>query len=87
MTDEARRFPPPWGADRCSDGAFRILDANGVPIAYVYFSDPKQTTNHQALTEREAHRVAQFIARSPIFYASHQARLSLLHPFIQKAIK
>ena len=33
------RFPAPWSAVELHE-AFRIEDAKGFPIAYVYFADP-----------------------------------------------
>ena len=34
-----RRFPPPWSVGRPSGGHFRITDANGMALAYVYVRD------------------------------------------------
>ena len=33
-----RRFPPPWQVEQI-DGGFKVLDANGQSLAYVYTRD------------------------------------------------
>ena len=39
-----RRFPPPWtveALDGCSLSGFKVLDANGQSLAYVYSRETK----------------------------------------------
>lgn len=69
-TDEKRRFPPPWRAERTPHG-YAVTDANGVIVANVFCRDDL----HQArwddyrkhLTEDEARRIANGITRLPEF--------------------
>lgn len=35
-SEPKRRFPPPWRVERSSKDAFRIKDANGITVAWVY---------------------------------------------------
>jgi hypothetical protein len=35
---ETRRFPPPWSAEE-TEACYIVRDANGQPLAYVYFSN------------------------------------------------
>ena len=60
-----RRFPAPWQAVELED-AFCVQDANGFPVAYVYFADYAQ---QRAATDRmprgEARRMAVRIAALP----------------------
>jgi len=58
-----RRFPPPWSVEKTTGGHFRIADANGVTLAYVYVRDERSTFD--GLTEDEARRIAANIARLP----------------------
>jgi hypothetical protein len=41
----ARRFPPPWSVDdpdaRLGQDCFIVRDANGYPLASVYFEDER----------------------------------------------
>lgn len=58
-------MPAPWRARRL-DAAFVIEDANGVPLAYVYFAEgARLSAMPNALNEDEARRVAKAIARLP----------------------
>jgi len=38
---QARRFPAPWTYDERGE-SFIVQDANGLPIAYVYFEDDEK---------------------------------------------
>jgi hypothetical protein len=60
-----RRFPPPWTVEKIP-GGFKVLDANGQSVAYVY-SRAKPDDAHMAgvLTEEEARRIASNIAKLP----------------------
>ena len=59
-----RRFPPPWSVDRTSGGHFRIADANGLALAFVYVRD-ERAGSFDGLTEDEARRIAGNIAKLP----------------------
>lgn len=65
-----RRFPAPWTVEEIP-GGFRVLDANGVSVAWVYAWDDlhKHTDGLQWLTTDEARRIAIGIARLPEFIA------------------
>jgi hypothetical protein len=58
-----RRFPPPWSVEKIP-GVFKVIDANGQSLAYVY-SRENASDAHMAkvLTEDEARRIA--IAKLP----------------------
>jgi hypothetical protein len=59
-----RRFPPPWTAKRIP-GDWRVEDATGYPLAYVYGTDEPQVISSTAMTLDEARRIAANIARIP----------------------
>jgi hypothetical protein len=60
-----RRFPPPWTLEAL-DGGFKIVDANGQTLAYVYGrADPRDAGIAKALTLDEARRIAANIAKLP----------------------
>jgi hypothetical protein len=60
-----RRFPPPWSVETL-DGGFKIVDANGQSLAYVYgHADPHDAQVAKALTLDEARRKASNIAKLP----------------------
>jgi hypothetical protein len=62
---EPRRFPPPWTA-REMEECFVIEDANGQPLAYLYFDDEASRQNGtKRLTRDEAWRIAVNFARLP----------------------
>ena len=65
MTEQARRFSPPWTID--DNGAcFIIRDHNGQALSYVYFeSEPGRRTAASLLTRDEARRIAINIAKLP----------------------
>jgi hypothetical protein len=57
-----RRFPPPWQVEQIP-GGFKVLDANGQALVYVYARE----TRHEAeiakvLTYDEARRIAVNVA-------------------------
>jgi hypothetical protein len=60
-----RRFPPPWTVEKIP-GGFKVIDANGRSLAYVY-SRENASDAHMArvLTEDEARRIASNIAKLP----------------------
>ena len=58
-----RRFPPPWTVEKIP-GGFKVIDANGQSLAYVYSRE-----NVSELTEDEARRIARNIAKLPTLLA------------------
>jgi hypothetical protein len=66
----ARRFPPPWTVEQipgsCSLCGFKVVDANGQSLAYVYGSaDAHNAQVSEGLTLDEARRIASKIAKLP----------------------
>ena len=60
-----RRFPAPWRVIEHSE-SFVVEDANGRPLAYVYFEDePVRHGLMNRLTSNEARRVVSNIAKLP----------------------
>jgi hypothetical protein len=60
-----RRFPPPWTVETIP-GGFKVIDANGQSLAYVYSRETKGATDiAKVLTEVEARRIAANIAKLP----------------------
>jgi hypothetical protein len=60
-----RRFPPPWTVDKIA-GGFKVCDANGQSLAYVYSSEnPNDAFMRKVLTLDEARRIASNIAKLP----------------------
>jgi hypothetical protein len=60
-----RRFPPPWTIEEL-DGGFKIVDASGQSLAYVYGLDnARNAAIAKALTRDEARRIASNIAKLP----------------------
>ena len=63
MTD--RRFPPPWTVEKLP-GGFKVIDAQGQSIAYVYSRESEADAHiAKVLTEDEARRIASNIAKLP----------------------
>jgi hypothetical protein len=63
-----RRFPPPWTVEQIPAG-FKIVDANGQALAYVYAGD---TPAAKLLAPDEARRIAANIAKLPRLLARKQ---------------
>ena len=58
-----RRFPPPWTIEPL-DAGYKVVDANGQVLAYVYgLDDSRDARIAKALTRDEATRIASNIAR------------------------
>jgi hypothetical protein len=59
-------FPAPWRVETIP-GALKVVDATGLSLAYVYFSEnPNDAPIAKVLTMDEAHRVASNIAELPV---------------------
>ena len=60
-----RRFPPPWTIEQIP-GGFKVIDANGQSLAYVYSRDnDSDALIANVLTTDEARRIAANIAKLP----------------------
>jgi hypothetical protein len=60
-----RRFPPPWTVEQIPDG-YKVLDASGQSLAYVYGRETKADADiAKVLTMDEARRIAANIAKLP----------------------
>ena len=58
-------FPPPWTIEEL-DGGFKVLDANGQTLAYVYgHANSYDAGIAKSLTLDEARRIASNIAKLP----------------------
>jgi hypothetical protein len=65
-----RRFPAPWLVDdpdrKLGQDCCLVRDANGYPLAYVYFEDePGRRSAAHLMTRDEARRIAVNIAKLP----------------------
>jgi hypothetical protein len=61
----SRRFPPPWQVEQIP-GGFKVLDASGQALAYVYARETSNEANIAGvLTFDEARRIAVNVARLP----------------------
>ena len=64
-SDMARRFPPPWTVEQIP-GGFKVVDASGQSLAYVYGLETKADADiAKVLTMDEARRIASNIAKLP----------------------
>jgi len=64
---QARRFPPPWNVEQIP-GGYKVKDANGQSLAYVYGRETKADADTaRVLTMDEARRIASYIAKLPTF--------------------
>jgi hypothetical protein len=58
-----RCFPPPWSIEERQE-SFVVTDANGQPLAKVYFKDePQRQLSTKRLSRDEARRIAANIAK------------------------
>jgi hypothetical protein len=61
----ARRFPPPWRADR-KPGGYVVRDANGQALVWICSRDSEaEAMQAKVLTKDEARRIAVNVARLP----------------------
>ena len=67
-----RRFPPPWTVKQIP-GGFKVLDANGQSLTYVYGRETGANADiANVLTMDEARRIATNIAKLPSFLMGQQ---------------
>ena len=60
-----RRFPPPWTVEQIP-GGYKVKDANGQALAYVYARETRADADTaKVLTMDEARRIASKIAKLP----------------------
>jgi hypothetical protein len=60
-----RRFPSPWTVQTL-DAGYKVVDANGQVLAYVYgLDDSRDARIAKSLTHDEARRIASNIAKLP----------------------
>ena len=61
----SRRFPVPWQVEQIP-GGFKVLDANGQALAYIYARETQQQAEiAKVLTFDEARRIAVNVAKLP----------------------
>ena len=61
-------FPAPWTVEKIA-GGFKVCDANGQSLAYVYSSEnPNDAFMRKVLTLDEARRIASNIAKLPTYW-------------------
>jgi hypothetical protein len=67
MPEQSTRFPPPWSVEQIP-GGYKVLDAKGQSLAYVYGRETRADADTaHVLTLDEARRVASNIAKLPTF--------------------
>jgi hypothetical protein len=78
---------PPWTVEQIP-GGFKVLDANGQSLAYVYGREKKADADTHVLTMDEAKRIASNIAKLPqllneaaIKLSSRGQSIGILRPF------
>ncbi|MGD9399882.1 MAG: hypothetical protein PVI10_09875, partial [Methyloceanibacter sp.] len=66
----SRRFPAPWQVEQIP-GGYKVLDASGQSLAYIYARDRKADADiAHVLTTDEARRIAVNVARLPELLSS-----------------
>jgi hypothetical protein len=66
-----RRFPPPWTVEQIP-GGYKVMDAAGQSLAYVYGGESRADADiAKVLTMDEARRVAANIAKLPNYLAAN----------------
>jgi len=65
-----RRFPPPWTVEEIP-GGYKVKDANGQSLAYIYGRETRADADTaNVLTMDEARRIARNIAKLPNYLAA-----------------
>ena len=66
-----RRFPPPWTVEQIP-GGYKVKDAHGQSLAYVYGRETRADADTAGvLTLNEARRIAGNIAKLPTYLMAH----------------
>jgi hypothetical protein len=66
-----RRFPPPWTVEQIP-GGYKVNDATGQALAYVYGRESRADADTaNVLTMDEARRIASNIAKLPKYLAAN----------------
>jgi hypothetical protein len=66
-----RRFPPPWSVEQIP-GGYKVRDATGQSLAYVYGRETRADADTaKVLTMDEARRIAVNIAKLPNYLAAN----------------
>jgi hypothetical protein len=61
----SRRFPPPWQVEQIP-GGYKVVDASGQALVYIYARETKQQADiAKVLTFDEARRIAINVAKLP----------------------
>jgi hypothetical protein len=71
MSQRTRRFPPPWTVEQMP-GGYKVLDATGQALAYIYGREIRaDAATAHVLTMDEARRIAAKIAKLPALLAAN----------------
>jgi hypothetical protein len=71
IEQRTRRFPPPWTVEQIA-GRYKVRDAAGQSLAYVYGRETRDDADTaKVLTMDEARRVASNIAKLPNYLAAN----------------
>ena len=67
----SRRFAPPWSVEQIP-GGYKVKDANGQALAYVYGRETRADADiAHVLTMDEARRIASNIVKLPTYLAAN----------------
>ena len=71
LEQNTRCFPPPWTVEQIP-GGFKVKDANGQSLAYIYGRESRADADiAKVLTMDEARRIASNIAKLPNYLAAN----------------
>jgi len=74
----SRRFPAPWSVEQIP-GGYKVVDATGQALAYIYARDTKaQADIAKVLTFDEARRIAVNVARVPRLLRARESRQPIM---------
>ena len=66
MPQTPRRFPPPWKAEELPSDGYKVVDANGQSLVYIYGRDNRAEADAaKGLNLDEARRIALNVAKLP----------------------